>query len=237
MSGGGGRRWAVAAVLLLVPELVGDGDCERAHQRGRAPETGGWRRRVQRERESSLRRGGRRGLRRRLLLRPLVGARERLTARCPQPPGSLLPALPFPVCPPRATRAAALTATRTRAPWRTRALGHLWRLDPLSGLKGLLPREGGLVSYCGWKRLRCSASRSAVLCLLVPGVMSYLRTSWAGFHRIAPQTVHPSPPSLAGLSPTGHPDPLLSLQKWAPCWRLVSLGLLPFNPLSFHLFC
>lgn len=141
MSGGGGRRWAVAAALLLVPELVGDGDCQRAHQRGRAPETGGRRRREQRERESPLRRDGRRGLRRRLLLRPLVGARERLTARCPQPPGSLLPALPFPVFPPPTTRAAALTATRTRAPWRTRVLGHLWRLDPLSGLKGLLPRE------------------------------------------------------------------------------------------------
>lgn len=31
--GGGGRRWAVAAARLRVPELVGGGDSERARQR------------------------------------------------------------------------------------------------------------------------------------------------------------------------------------------------------------
>ena len=73
-------------------------------------------------------------------------------ARAPQ--ASALPHLPAlssrrsqsQVSPPPITWAAALTATRTRVPWRTRTLGILSRLEPLSYLRGLLPWEGGLVA-------------------------------------------------------------------------------------------
>lgn len=124
---------------------------------------------------ASLGRGGQSGLRGRLPFPPLVGARERRTARCPPPPGSLLPALPFPVHPPLTPPAAALTARRTRGLWRTRTLGlpRGWRLCLVRRTLSL-ERENWLAAGVA-KRLDagCCVPRSAAPFLsVVPGVMS-----------------------------------------------------------------
>lgn len=150
VCGGGGRRWAAAAVaaaavLLPVWELVGGGDCERAHQ----PEGALPRRRAAQARAAGARppqgRGGQRGLRGRLLLRPPVGARERPSPR--RPPASRL-APPFSHPSPRAGTPA---ASRTRVPWRTRIRGLFPpRLEPLLYRRVFLPqREAWLLPGVG----------------------------------------------------------------------------------------
>lgn len=99
---------------------------------------------------ASLGRGGQSGLRGRLLFPPLVGARERPTARSPRPPCSLLPALPFPVHPPLTPRAAALTDRRTRG-FGARAL---W-VSPVAGVFVLSegsPSLGGRIGCPLWLR-------------------------------------------------------------------------------------
>lgn len=213
----------------------------RAPATGRAPEAGGRRRRERREREPTPPtpgRAGPQGLRGRRLLRPRGGARERPTARCPQPSGSLLRALPSAGFPPATTRAAALAATRTRAPRRTRARGLLRPVHPLSRLKGLLPREQDLVSHCAWEE--AGAPRFQICCPFPScrpesGVLS--QKALGGSPRDRPPSlstpVFKATPSLACSSPTGHPDPPWSLWKWSS----LSLDLLlPFNLLAFHLF-
>lgn len=162
MGGGGGGAAAAGAGAGGWRRLRA-----RAPGRGRAPEADGQRRREQREREPPQGRGGHRALRGRSLLRPPVGARERPTTR-PSPAAwltALDASLPLSPCPP-APRAAALAAKRTRVLWRTRTLGLLPRLEPLSCLRGLRPWESH--SVAPWVRQGAGALSPDPLPLILP---------------------------------------------------------------------
>lgn len=114
-GGCGGRRWAVAAALLLVPELVGGGDWERARSRESAfPRPAGGA--GASHGSATLARGGAGSEACGAPPPPATRGRARATRSPPSPSprrqASPSSSLPFPG--PATPRASALTATRTR---------------------------------------------------------------------------------------------------------------------------
>lgn len=232
---GGGRRWAAAvaaaAALLLVRELVGGGDCGRAHRGESALPS----RRAAHARAAGARISPGAG---RAARPPRASSPPATSGRARAPRRSAVPRLlacssrrfSFPVFSPWRPRAAALTSTRTRAHWRTRTLGLLSPLEPLSSLRVLLPREGGSVASWG----REEAPPTALLSPSSgPWVMSYLGKVLDGFPHAglvqacaaaAGQAPRPSPESPEMVPLVGDQFPWVFLSIFFPFFFVTDQG-------------